>query len=67
MILFNADLFAKNNFQIKGNVRDEKTNEPLVGVNVLILQSKNGTVTDVNGDFAIGDLDEGRYSIRFLI
>lgn len=65
MILFNADLFAKNNFQIKGNVRDEKTNEPLVGVNVLILQSKNGTVTDVNGDFAIGDLDEGRYSIRF--
>jgi len=65
MILSNADLFAKNNFQIKGNVRDEKTNEPLVGVNVLILQSKNGTVTDVNGDFAIGDLDEGRYSIRF--
>lgn len=65
LILVNNNLFGKNNFQIKGNVRDEKTNEPLVGVNVLVLETKNGTVTDVNGNFVIGYLDKGSYSIRF--
>lgn len=65
MILLNANQFGKNNFQIKGNVKDEKTDEPLVGVNVLVVQSKIGTVTNVNGNFVIEDLDKGRYSIRF--
>lgn len=44
---------------ITGNVKDESTNEPLPGVNVVIKGTTNGTVTDANGDFSIvGEADD---------
>jgi len=39
--------------QLKGTVKDAVTNEELIGVNVIVLGSKTGTITSVNGDFEI--------------
>ena len=36
-----------------GQVLDEETNEPLPGVNVLILGTSRGTVTDIDGRFSL--------------
>lgn len=38
---------------VTGEVTDEKTNEPLIGVNILEKGSQNGTVTDFDGKFKI--------------
>jgi iron complex outermembrane receptor protein len=53
------------NYKISGRVVDAKTNEPLIGVNILIAQTKLGTVTDINGKFELNNLKEGKYDIRF--
>jgi TonB-linked SusC/RagA family outer membrane protein len=37
----------------KGQVFDEKTNEPLIGVTVSVKGTTNGTITDYNGKFSI--------------
>ncbi|GAA5038859.1 SusC/RagA family TonB-linked outer membrane protein [Marivirga lumbricoides] len=38
---------------IKGKVKDSSTGEPLIGVNVLIKSTGNGTVSNIAGDFAL--------------
>ena len=42
---------------ISGKVLDKKTNEPLIGVNI-ILSNINGTTTDLNGKFEISLKDQ---------
>jgi TonB-dependent starch-binding outer membrane protein SusC len=39
--------------QLKGTVKDAVTNEELIGVNVIVVGTKTGTVTGINGDFEI--------------
>lgn len=65
IILLTNLTHGKNHYQIKGNVTDEKTNETLIGVNILVVQTKNGTVTDLHGNFILTDLEEGIYDLRF--
>lgn len=36
---------------LKGKVTDARTNEALIGVNVILEGSKSGTITDMNGEF----------------
>lgn len=62
-LLTNA-FYGKNHYQIKGDVTDDKTYEPLVGVNILVLQTKAGTITDINGNFTL-NLEAGNYTFRF--
>jgi len=38
---------------ISGKVTDAETNEPLIGVNVLVKGTVLGTITDVNGEFSL--------------
>lgn len=38
---------------IKGKIKDSNTGEPLIGVNVLIKSTGNGTVSNIDGDFAL--------------
>lgn len=39
--------------KIRGNIKDRATMETLIGVNVVIKGTTNGTITDMNGDFEI--------------
>ena len=44
---------------VTGKVVD-KNNEPLVGVNIRVLGSKNGTVTDIDGSYSISVTDNNQ-------
>lgn len=48
---------------ITGTVTDQKTNEPLAGVNVGIQDSKKGSATDINGQFEIMNVSPGNYTL----
>ncbi|MPM05912.1 hypothetical protein SDC9_52207 [bioreactor metagenome] len=51
-------LFAQNGI-IRGNVRDEKTNQPVPFANVVILNTTVGSVTNFEGDFVISGVETG--------
>lgn len=56
-------LIAQNVGHLSGTVIDEKTGEPLVGVNVLIQNTFIGTATDNQGHFEIPNLKFGDYNV----
>jgi len=45
--------FAFAQRTVTGTVTDAETNDPLIGANVLVTGTSNGTVTDVNGAFSL--------------
>lgn len=52
------------NGTITGRVIDAETDEPLPGVNVVIVGTTIGTSTDVDGAYSITGLDAGVYSVQ---
>src|SRR3954470_18871020 len=56
-------------FTVAGRIIDAKDKSPLIGVNIFVTntadstQSK-GTVTDIDGNFTINDLQKGNYSLN---
>ncbi|MGL1888189.1 MAG: TonB-dependent receptor [Reichenbachiella sp.] len=48
---------------IKGQILDQENNEPLIGATVRIDGTKIGAVSDVNGQYSLGDIEFGSYSI----
>jgi hypothetical protein len=51
--------------KIEGTVVDAITKEPLPGVNILVLQTKIGETTNIDGKFEIENLEVGNYILRF--
>ena len=49
---------------IRGVVQDEETQVPIIGVNILLIGSETGTVTDVEGLFELGVPDNATSVIR---
>jgi len=54
---------AQTTGKITGTVIDKQTGESLVGVNVIITGTQNGTASDVDGHYTISNLQPGNYSI----
>lgn len=50
--------------KIAGKITDRETGEALPGVNVLIVGTKMGAATDVNGEYYILNIPVGTYSVR---
>lgn len=50
---------------IRGKVTDKKTGDPLVGVNVQIMDTFLGASTDESGQFVITNIPVGTHSVRF--
>ncbi len=50
---------------LKGVIYDQYRNDPLIGVNVIVVEANRGTTTRPDGSFVIRDLEEGSYTIRF--
>lgn len=48
---------------IDGNVCDKKTHEPLIGATIRVQDSKAMAITDINGNFALKNLKEGKYTL----
>ena len=51
------------NGSIRGNISDAATGETLVGANVLIQGTYNGTISDLDGNYELKDLAPGKYNI----
>ena len=52
---------------IRGTIRDSATTEPLGNVNIKLLNTTRGAVSDYDGNFSIGRIDPGTYRIRISI
>jgi len=67
-LLFAQGLFGAVTGKIAGVIRDEQTNEPLIGANIIILEGGNatsmGAATDAEGYYAILNVDPGVYEAR---
>ena len=50
--------------KIVGHVKDKTTGEPLIGVNVIILDTYMGAATDLEGDYVIVNVPVGVYSVQ---
>ncbi|CAG4999896.1 hypothetical protein DYBT9275_02338 [Dyadobacter sp. CECT 9275] len=68
-IFISQHLYAQQGTQtIRGVIRDEVSQSPVIGASILLLQTEGdnpvGTVTDVNGEFRMTGIPNGRQSLR---
>ncbi len=56
---------AEDTGVIQGRVIDAKSKEPLIGVNVLVLNTNRGAASDVQGNYSIPNLPPGTYQLDF--
>lgn len=59
-----CNVLLAQNGKLKGNIVDVKNNEPLIGVNISIQNSTDGTTSDIDGNYEV-DLVEGKYTIVY--
>ncbi|MGA2625260.1 MAG: TonB-dependent receptor [Bacteroidota bacterium] len=64
VVVIGATAFAGNTGKIVGKVTDAKTGEALLGVNVQVLTTTRGAVTDPEGKYTIIGVPIGRYSVK---
>ncbi|MBU2912592.1 SusC/RagA family TonB-linked outer membrane protein [Reichenbachiella agariperforans] len=62
---FVQDAFAQGGQKVSGKVTDEN-GEPLPGVNVVIKESSTGTITDLDGNFAVNAPSGAILSFSFI-
>jgi len=61
---FTAQLFSQPLAKIEGRVYDRQNRQPLTGVNVFLVDTQLGAVTDSAGNFAIISIAPGQYKLR---
>ena len=64
-ILFTKSLFAGITGKLTGLITDKETGEPLIGCNVIIMDTDLGTASNESGEYFILNIPPGKYSIRF--
>ncbi|MBZ0199009.1 MAG: TonB-dependent receptor [Ignavibacteriaceae bacterium] len=55
---------AQDDYNIFGKVVDAVSKQPLIGVNILVIGTTNGSATNENGTYKITGLTAGNYSLR---
>lgn len=66
MLLLFSNLAWAQSATVSGRITDSESNEPLPGVNVLIKNSTQGTVTDLDGNFALQATPEDVLVFSFI-
>ena len=59
-----SNTFAAATGQIKGQLVDKDTKEPVIGASVMVVGTKRGAMTDPDGRYIIGQLEPGTYSVQ---
>ena len=62
VFVFSGSLFAES--AITGNVKSDKTQEALAGVNIILIGTDYGAASDENGNFRIENVPEGSYELE---
>lgn len=65
LVFSSVDISAQQIGAITGHVKDAKTQQALIGVNVVLLGTQRGATTDSLGNFRIANLQPGNYRLRF--
>jgi hypothetical protein len=65
IIGFTNLIVAQNTGAISGTVIDERNKKPLIGTNVIVLDTNFGASTDGNGTYFIENIPVGTYRLRF--
>ena len=63
MLAFSG-LVADQSAVLKGKIIDSKTKEPLIGANVIVVGTGQGSASNMNGEFFIKDIPEEFVSIK---
>ena len=64
-LLFSTTLFAQAGVgKISGKVTDADTKEPLIGANIVILNTNLGAATDLDGNYFILNITPGTYDVK---
>jgi hypothetical protein len=63
ILLGSSAAWAQNNI-VSGTVTDAQTDDPLVGVNILVIGTSIGTVMDTNGHYSV-DVPSLQDTLRF--
>ena len=61
-----ASGILQNRRRITGVVKDKSTGEPVIGVNVLVKGSTNGTITDIDGRFSLEVSSSDILSVSYI-
>ena len=64
LLIMPTAAFAAAFGQIKGTITDAETGEPVVNASVLVVGTKFGNFTDLDGKYIIPRLDPGTYTIK---
>ncbi|GBD86452.1 vitamin B12/cobalamin outer membrane transporter [bacterium BMS3Abin03] len=65
LLLFTIPLLAQTGVgKLNGKVIDADTKEPLIGANVLILNTGMGAATDLDGNYFILNITPGTYAVK---
>jgi len=65
LLMYLGQYFAIEAGCVCGKVVDAKTKEPLIGVNIRVLETTLGATTDIEGNYRISDLDVGTYRLEY--
>ena len=52
LLMMTTEIWAVN-INVKGNIKDKKSKEPLIGATIQIVGSATGAITDLNGNFEL--------------
>lgn len=64
VMFFSSIIEAGTTGKIKGRIVDDKTGEPLIGVNVMIDGTMLGAATDLDGFYIILNIPPGKYNLK---
>ena len=65
--LIHKTVAQPNTGSVTGSVIDSKTQETLIGVNVILRGTIRGTITDMHGNFQLKEIPAGRYDLTFSL
>jgi len=65
MVSITTHAISLENNSISGTIIDARTKDPLIGVNVIVLDTERGASTDISGRYIISNLPVGVYRLRF--
>lgn len=65
ILLLSSTFIQAQTGVLRGTVRDQDTQQPLIGVNVLLQGTQRGAATDTSGNYLIEGVPVGGYTLRF--
>lgn len=64
LFLYNSTIYSQKG-GVKGTISDSKTQELLIGANILIQGTDLGTSTDLDGSYLLANINPGDYNLVF--